>query len=40
MPDTEAVCPECAVGKCRNCDGKALNEATDKIVPCQCDNHQ
>ena len=30
------VCPECAAGKHRNCDGTALYEATDEIGPCAC----
>lgn len=29
-------CPECAVGKCGNCDGRTLDHATDEIVPCPC----
>jgi hypothetical protein len=33
---TDAICPECAVGKHRNCDGTALDEDTDQIVPCTC----
>lgn len=30
------VCPECRAGKHRNCDGVALDERTDEIVPCTC----
>lgn len=29
-------CPECAVGKHGNCDGRTLDHATDEIVPCPC----
>lgn len=29
-------CPECAVGKCNNCDGRTLDHALDEIVPCPC----
>lgn len=32
-----AVCPECAVGKCVNCCGEALDEGNDMIVNCACD---
>lgn len=30
------VCPECRAGKHRNCDGSALDWASDEIVPCFC----
>lgn len=30
------ICPECRSGKHGNCDGEALNEATDEIVACTC----
>lgn len=30
------ACPECAVGKHGNCDGRTLDHATDEIVPCPC----
>lgn len=30
------VCPECAVGKCGNCDGSALHPTRDEIVHCEC----
>lgn len=30
------ICPECRSGKCRNCDGVALNRETDEFVPCEC----
>ncbi len=29
-------CPECAVGKCGNCDGTALDQERDEIVQCPC----
>lgn len=29
-------CPECACGKCGNCDGRTLDHAIDQIVPCPC----
>lgn len=29
-------CPECACGKCNNCDGRTLDHALDEIVPCPC----
>ncbi|WP_372699395.1 hypothetical protein [Arthrobacter sp. JSM 101049] len=29
-----AIGPECLHGKCRACDGRALDQATDDIVPC------
>ena len=32
------LCPECAAGKCPNCDGTALDPVTDTIVPCTCDH--
>jgi hypothetical protein len=32
----KVICPECEQGKCRNCDGSALNTATDDIVDCEC----
>lgn len=32
----DVVCPECAVGKCGNCDGTALDPHTDLIVACAC----
>lgn len=32
----QPMCPECTQGKCRNCDGEALDEATDQIGPCRC----
>lgn len=35
-PVLAPVCPECRSGKHRNCDGLALDEATDEIVPCTC----
>lgn len=35
---TEAVCPECRDGKCRNCTEQTLNDQ-DEWVPCGCPNH-
>jgi hypothetical protein len=35
----DPVCPECRAGKHRNCDGDALDEATDEIVQCACGCH-
>ena len=32
------LCPECAAGKCPNCDGTALDPVTDTIVRCTCDH--
>lgn len=29
-------CPECAVGKCGNCDGRSIDHVTDEIVRCPC----
>jgi hypothetical protein len=29
-------CPECASGKCQNCDSVTLDEATDEFVECPC----
>lgn len=34
------ICPECAQGKHRNCDGTAWNEQTDEIDTCQCDQRE
>lgn len=31
-----AVCRECNDGKCRNCDGVALDDKTDEFVECAC----
>jgi hypothetical protein len=33
---TSIRCPECAAGKHGNCDGTALDTATDEFVPCPC----
>jgi hypothetical protein len=33
---TDAICPECRDGKCGNCIGYALHEATDTVVACGC----
>ena len=30
------ICPECAAGKCGNCDGTALDPVDDMIVECDC----
>lgn len=31
--------PECRDGKCRNCDGDALDETADEIVQCEHQCH-
>lgn len=31
------ICPECAQGKHRNCDGTAWNDRTDLPDTCECD---
>lgn len=35
-------CPECAAGKCRNCDGTTWDEHTDSptVCPCAHRNHE
>ena len=30
------ICPECATGKCRNCDGNAWDDEKDDLTPCTC----
>lgn len=35
----EAMCPECAQGKCINCTSTTLHPVTDLMVPCDC-THQ
>lgn len=35
-PAAVVRCPECAQGKCGNCDGSALDEGMDDIVNCGC----
>ena len=32
--ESKALCPECQAGKPQNCNGDALDEATDQIVDC------
>lgn len=34
--EEKAICPECAQGKCGNCDGSAWDNKKDDIVPCAC----
>lgn len=34
-----AINPECAQGKHDNCDGMAMDDASDDIVTCQCSCH-
>lgn len=34
-----AICPDCRVGKHRACNGLALDEATDEITDCECEEH-
>lgn len=29
-------CPECAAGKCINCDGIAYDSSKDELVECDC----
>jgi hypothetical protein len=36
---TEHIGPDCQYGKCKACDGRALDEATDQIVDCDCPCH-
>lgn len=31
-----ATCPECAAGKCRNCDGTAWDDSADELTGCAC----
>lgn len=30
------ICPECAAGKCRNCDGTTWDDTTDAPTTCPC----
>lgn len=32
----EHICPECAAGKCGNCDGRAWDFTKDEPVICVC----
>jgi len=36
-PPRPAVCPECVQGKHGNCDGTALDRATDEVGACECE---
>lgn len=31
------ICPECAQGKHKNCDGTAYDMESDEVVICQCE---
>lgn len=33
----EDDCPECRQGKHQNCTGWAINEETDEVGPCPCE---
>lgn len=34
---TDAICPECRAGKCRNCDGTAWGIEADEPTTCACE---
>lgn len=36
VADYWATCPECAVGKCGNCNGQAWDDETDAPIACPC----
>jgi hypothetical protein len=35
-PSRDHICPECATGKHRNCDGTAWCDVLDAVVRCTC----
>lgn len=34
------VCPECAQGKHRNCNGEAWDDVKDEVTTCDCDERE